>query len=318
MSTGSIASSRTLRQSLAKAATEKETSDNKVLSSEQAHKMKSPFGNQKHGTKGEDEGLSIKHPKNLKTQNEHKIKFKTSYLKNSSEIGECQEEPAFATSFIKRVVDKMARTPASKGKTTEAPMVQIEEKRTKEDEFRELSSKDSLEMPLFDHRAIQDTLLFKSALQTHGNGETQLVKNSQNSFPASSQRPNRRGDRRELEKQLRFKTKLLPKKFTTENQSKEMETSEALSRLTLILSQQALGLSQQSKTGPVRCPEAANDHCCDLGPTDEPLSTCRDAEEEAHQRPEPNPVDSEQDPMPMKLRARGLGHVGSPDQIGDD
>ena len=72
MSTGSIASPRTLRQDLAKVATEKETSDDKVLSSEQALKMKSPEGNQKYGIKGENEGLSRKNPKNYKAENVQK------------------------------------------------------------------------------------------------------------------------------------------------------------------------------------------------------------------------------------------------------
>ena len=69
MSTGSIADSRALRQSLAKAATEKETSDDKVLFQKQAVKIKLPSGNQKQGKKEEFEGLLHKHPKNLKTEN---------------------------------------------------------------------------------------------------------------------------------------------------------------------------------------------------------------------------------------------------------
>ena len=85
MSTGSIADSRALRQSLAKAATEKETSDDKVLFQKQAVKIKLPLGNQKHGTKEEEEGLLHKHPKKLKTQNVQKNKDKTTSSSKSVE-----------------------------------------------------------------------------------------------------------------------------------------------------------------------------------------------------------------------------------------
>ena len=86
MSTGSIADSRALRQSLAKAATEKETSYDKALfPREQAVKIKVSLRQQKHGKKEEDEGLLHKHPKNLKTQNVQKnIDKKTTSSKNAA------------------------------------------------------------------------------------------------------------------------------------------------------------------------------------------------------------------------------------------
>ena len=86
MSTGSIADSRALRQSLAKAATEKETSFDKALfPREQAVKIKASLRQQKHGKKEEDEGLLHKHPKNLKTQNvQKKIDKKTTSSKHTA------------------------------------------------------------------------------------------------------------------------------------------------------------------------------------------------------------------------------------------
>ena len=76
----------------------------------------------------------------------------------------------------------MARMPASKRKTTEAPMVQVEEKRTKEDDSKdslELSSRDSLGLSMCDHRSIQDMPPFESALQSQGIEDTQEVENTQ-------------------------------------------------------------------------------------------------------------------------------------------
>ena len=96
MSTGSIASPRALRQNLAKVAIEKETSDDKVLSSEQAYKMKSPQGTQKHGRKRENEGLSIKNPKNNKTQ---KYKKTTSTSNDNAAVERLSNLPSPEKSF---------------------------------------------------------------------------------------------------------------------------------------------------------------------------------------------------------------------------
>lgn len=65
-------------------------------------------------------------------------------------------------------------------------MVQVEEKRTKEDDSKdslELSSRDSLGLSICDHRSIQDTPPFESALQSQ---DTQEVEDTQ-AIPTSTQ-----------------------------------------------------------------------------------------------------------------------------------